>query len=100
MAGRLVRDGADVCFVPRFPFVDGTSYTVAVDGATARHPDPSRPEQPAATEVLAIYPTAAEVPRNLLRFYIWFSAPMSEGYAAQHVRPSSRPAMIPRPGRC
>jgi hypothetical protein len=36
--------------------------------------------------VLAIYPTAAQVPRNLLRIYIWFSAPMSEGDAAEHVR--------------
>ena len=36
--------------------------------------------------MLAIYPSAAEVPRNLLRFYLWFSAPMSQGYAAGHVR--------------
>ena len=86
MAGRLVRDGDDVCFVPRFPFVDGTSYAVAVAGVTVAILTRPRPEQPAVTEVLAIYPTAAEVPRNLLRFYIWFSAPMSEGYAAQHVR--------------
>ena len=85
MAGRLVRDGDDVCFVPRFPFVDGTSYAVTVSGATVAILTRPRPEQPAVTEVLAIYPTAAEVPRNLLRFYIWFSAPMSEGYAAQHV---------------
>jgi len=86
MAGRLVRDGDDVCFVPRFPFVDGTSYTVAASGVTVAILTRPRPEQPAVTEVLAIYPTAAEIPRNLLRFYIWFSAPMSEGYAAQHVR--------------
>ena len=39
-----------------------------------------------ATEVTGIYPTAAEVPRNLLRFYVWFSAPMSQGCAAGHVR--------------
>jgi hypothetical protein len=86
MAGRLVRDGDDVCFVPRFPFVDGTSYTIAVGGATAGVLTRPRPQPPATTEVLAIYPTAAEVPRNLLRFYLWFSAPMSEGYAARHVR--------------
>jgi hypothetical protein len=86
MAGRLVRDGDDVCFVPRFPFVDGTSYTITVRGATAAVLIRPRPERPVTTEVLAIYPTAAEVPRNLLRFYIWFSAPMSEGYAARHVR--------------
>jgi hypothetical protein len=86
MAGRLVRDGDDVCFVPRFPFVDGTSYTIAVGGTTAAVLTRARPQPAATTEVRAIYPTAAEVPRNLLRFYIWFSAPMSEGYAAGHVR--------------
>ena len=31
------------------------------------------------TSVVAIHPTVAEVPRNLLRLYVWFSAPMSEG---------------------
>jgi hypothetical protein len=86
MAGRLVRDGNDVCFVPRFPFVAGTSYTVTVAGAAVAVLTRTRPDRPAVTEVLAIYPTAAEVPRNLLRFYIWFSAAMSEGYAARHVR--------------
>ena len=35
MAGRLVRDGDDLCFVPRFAFVDGTAYAVTVDGAGA-----------------------------------------------------------------
>src|SRR3984957_13016013 len=35
MAGQLVRDGGDLCFVPRFPFVDGTAYTVTVEGASA-----------------------------------------------------------------
>ena len=97
MAGRLVRDGDDVCFVPRFPFVDGTSYAVVVAGATVAILTRPGRSSLAVTEVLAIYPTAAEVPRNLLRFYIWFSAPMSEGYTAQHVRLLERPGMI-RPG--
>lgn len=86
MAGRLVRDGDDVCFVPRFPFVEGTSYAITVAGRTAAVLTRHRPERPATTQVLAIYPTAAEVPRNLLRFYVWFSAPMSRGHAARHVR--------------
>ena len=85
MAGRLERDGADLCFVPRFAFLDGMSYTVTVEGTSAAvlvRPGPAA----AATEVTGIRPTAAEVPVNLLRFYVWFSAPMSEGYAAGHVR--------------
>jgi hypothetical protein len=87
MAGRLVRDAEDLCFVPRFAFVDGTAYTVTVDGSAGItvlfRP---RPERPATTEVLVIHPSAAEVPRNLLRLYVHFSARMSEGDAGQHVR--------------
>jgi hypothetical protein len=86
MAGRLERDGADLCFVPRFAFLDGTSYTVTVDGTSAAVLVRPRPGRPAVTEVTGIRPTAAEVPVNLLRFYVWFSAPMSEGYAAGQVR--------------
>jgi hypothetical protein len=86
MAGRLVGDRDDLCFVPRFPFVEGTPYTVVIDGAATTVLVRPRPHRPATTEVAGIRPTATQVPRNLLRLYIWFSAPMSEGYAAGHVR--------------
>jgi len=92
MAGRVVADGADLCFVPRFGFVDGTAYEVTIDGpemGVAARPvrlQRRRPEATATTEVLAIYPSGASVPRNLLRVYVWFSAPMSEGSAAAHVQ--------------
>ena len=36
MAGDLLRDGEDMCFVPRFGFVGGTTYVVSVDGTTRR----------------------------------------------------------------
>jgi hypothetical protein len=85
-AGRLVRDGADLCFVPRFAFLAGTAYTVTVDGTTADVLVRARPDGLAATEVTGIRPTAAAVPLNLLRLYIWFSAPMSEGCVARQVR--------------
>ena len=86
MAGRLVRDGAGLCFIPRFAFLDGTAYTVTVEGAVAATLVRARPGRMATTEVAGIRPTSAEVPRNLLRLYVWFSAPMSEGHAAGHVR--------------
>jgi hypothetical protein len=85
MAGRLVRDGDDTCFVPRFSFVEGTAYVVLVDGEAAAVLDRPRVDRPPTTEVLAVLPTAAVVPRNLLRFAVLFSAPMSEGGAADHV---------------
>jgi hypothetical protein len=86
MAGRLAPDGAGACFVPRFGFVDGTAYAVTVDGQAAGVLARPRPARPATAQVLAIHPAAGEVPRNLLRCYLWFSAPMSEGQAAAHVR--------------
>jgi hypothetical protein len=85
-AGRVVRDGDDVCFLPRFAFVEGTTYSVLVDGAVVAELLRPRPDRPPTTEVTGIYPSAAEVPRNLLRLYLQFSAPMGEGRAARHVR--------------
>ncbi len=86
MAGRLVCDGTGLCFIPRFAFLDGTAYTVTLEGAIAATLVRAPPGRIATTEVVAIRPTSAQVPRNLLRLYVWFSAPMSEGYAAGHVR--------------
>jgi hypothetical protein len=106
--GRYAFDGVTVCFVPRFPFVAGTDYTLLVhrsltEGGGGGPPDadgtrcfdledyePLTITSPTvtsetATRVLEIYPTAREVPRNVLRFYVQFSAPMSEGFAASRV---------------
>jgi hypothetical protein len=86
MAGRTVAVGNDLCFVPRFAFMDGTAYQVSLDGVAAIVL--LRPERraPSTTEVLSIFPSAHEVPRNFLRAYVVFSEPMSEGYAAEHLR--------------
>jgi hypothetical protein len=104
MAGRLVGDGDEVCFLPRFAFVEGTTYAVVVEGAAAAETGEAadggavvergevvelvrpRPDRPATTEVLDIRPSVREVPRNLLRLYVRFSAPMREGCAAGHLR--------------
>jgi len=86
MAGTLVADSGDICFVGRYGFVDGTTYLVEVDGTVAAVLERPRVERERTTEVESIRPTAREVPRNLLRFYVLFSAPMSEGFSAQHVR--------------
>jgi hypothetical protein len=86
MAGRTVLDGDDVCFLPRFGFLDGTSYAVSINGVTETTLWRAAVMQPRRAEVLALYPSTPKVPRNLLRFYVWFSASMSEGYAADHVR--------------
>jgi hypothetical protein len=85
MAGRFVRAGSDVNFVPRFPFVDGMTYVVEVAGQQPVRLLRPRVERAPNARVVAIRPSARELPCNVLRVYVWFSTPMSEGYAADHV---------------
>ena len=95
IAGRFQVSGDSVCFLPRFPFVAGMRYSLAVKlgMASAEDDGPSvweiqRPAEdvvPAAT-VVAIYPDVDEVPVNLLKFYVQFSEPMSIGFAQRSIR--------------
>lgn len=57
--------------------------TVGVAGIALAWPV-MRPADP--TRVVAVSPSAAEVPANLLRFYVEFSAPMREDVALDHIR--------------
>jgi hypothetical protein len=85
-AGSVSAGGDGLRFVPRFGFVDGTAYVVRAGGVVVATLTRARPERVAVTEVVEIYPTADEVPRNLLRCYVRFSAPMGRGYVAGNVR--------------
>jgi hypothetical protein len=91
MVGRYQQTDGDVRFAPRFPFRPGTSYAMVI-GATLTRQERTvlRITRPAiattpTTEVTAVYPSVAVLPRNALRFYLNFSAPMSEGLAGRHV---------------
>jgi hypothetical protein len=83
-------------FTPRFAFKGGLTYR-----ADLFVPAPSEIDAPAHYErvfdipalprgepakVTAVYPTAAVLPDNQLRFYLHFSAPMSRGEVYDHVR--------------
>ena len=87
MAGQAGTDDDGLWFVPRFGFVAATSYTVYVghgptSGLTIERP--GRPIRP-GTSVTGVYPSATAIPFNQLRLYLHFSAPMSEGGAAEHI---------------
>jgi len=100
VAGRFeVAEGA-VWFMPRFPFVAGMGYALLVyppgaggnDGADETRQSPlawtiQRPAVDATpvARVVAIYPDVDEVPVNLLKFYVHFSEPMSEGRAQRAI---------------
>ena len=89
MAGRFSYADGTLYFAPRFPFQAGTSYRLR-DHHTAHpshEPTLRRPATPRkrTTRVLEIYPTGTAVPVNLLRCYLHFSAPMSEGHTRDSV---------------
>jgi hypothetical protein len=95
IAGRFEVDQDAVCFLPRFPFLDGMSYSFLVHSLpeTGREAPPQvwtilRPalEGTPTTDVVAIYPSVDELPVNHLKLYIHFSSPMSEGWAARAIR--------------
>ena len=94
LPGSFKTDGTAICFIPRFPFLDGTSYSLVVGSVTEeRDPGTSeiwtikRPPRAgeATTDVVAVYPSVGKLPVNQLKFYIHFSSPMSEGWAARTV---------------
>jgi hypothetical protein len=84
LAGEFTVAGDALRFTPRFPFIQGLGYSLLVrlgDGPgfqewRIRHPALLGPP---TTRVTAIYPTAQELPFNLLKFYVHFSSPMSAG---------------------
>jgi hypothetical protein len=82
--GTFEVEGDSLFFTPRFPFVDGARYVLVVDGERWVLERPSRAGLQ-STEVETIYPTASIVPLNLLKLYVAFSAPMSEGTALRAV---------------
>ena len=107
--GRYHADEKLIQFVPRFPPEPGVRYRAVFDPARLRSvvkelspslaiAEPKTPESPltaelfftkrieSKTKITAIYPSGDQVPENLLRLYIHFSAPMSRGEAYRHLK--------------
>jgi hypothetical protein len=92
-AGSWRRTGGVAHFTPRFAAVPGTTYSVLgrADDREANWLELARVEVPATRQlplasVESIDPGVDEVPANLLRFSVQFSAEMDEGSAAGHIR--------------
>lgn len=100
MLGTYVVEGDTLRFRPRFPIAAGLSFEVRFEGSVfdelARHdvggtPQlsatfrmPSPPDE-ALPHVVAVYPSAEELPENLLRVYVHFSAPVFPKHIHEHV---------------
>jgi hypothetical protein len=93
--GKVV-DGA-FTFTPRFPLRPGLEYVTSCDGVERRFAIPAPPAGP-PVRVVEVLPSADRLPENLLRFFVYFSAPMSRGDIYRHVRllgPDGRPVDLP-----
>lgn len=91
-----VQSGA-LRFEPQFPLEPGVKYRAIFypdqlpgqrgsrgEPITNVFQVPPRPSSPTA-RVSRVYPSAAVLPENLLKFYIHFSAPMSRGRIYEHI---------------
>jgi hypothetical protein len=90
LVGSYAVESGRLVFHPRYPVTAGVHYHAvfrASSGAMITHDfeGPARATNPVA-HVEQVYPTADTLPSNLLRLYIVFSAAMSRGEAAAHIR--------------
>jgi hypothetical protein len=77
-------------FEPRFPLAAGVRYRaefVPAGGApVVSYFQLPADNAPPSTRVVQVFPSAAKLPENQLKFYIQFSAPMSRRSVYEHVR--------------
>lgn len=76
--GSYSRDGARLVFRPRFALAAGARYRISVGSESVVHVVPAEALH-LGTVVENVQPAGAEVPANLLKFYVHFSRPMREG---------------------
>ncbi|MGD1068506.1 MAG: Ig-like domain-containing protein [Bryobacteraceae bacterium] len=90
LLGTYAVEGGALVFRPRFPFAPGVRYRAVFRSPAGGSPvekifeGPPRATVPEA-RVESVYPSAAVLPSNVLRLYLYFSAPMSRGEAAAHL---------------
>jgi hypothetical protein len=71
-------------FTPKYPLRPGTKYRIASPdtAVTITAPVAARPK---TAKLMHIYPTATELPANVLRFYLEFDHPMPRGGSYKYV---------------
>jgi hypothetical protein len=90
LLGSYTVENRTLIFRPQFPLAAGVRYRAVFRQPGSRAAveqtfnGPPRNVTP-ATRVDRVYPTADVLPSNQLRLYVYFSAPMSRGGAAQRI---------------
>ena len=121
--GNYRQDTENIVFSPQFPFIPGVGrywaeirWVKLVDNGlecpelstleTSLAFEPVRDGPVETTEVLGVYPDAAEIPQNILRFYVSFSQPIARGSLSvwcasrQPMEPTWRPSFSITPSHC
>ena len=83
--GKLSLDGNRLVFKPIFPFRSNTPYNVVFKGEKAYSFEISELDLP-QPELINISPSSKVIPANQLKIYLFFSAPMREGFAYKYVK--------------
>ena len=90
ISGQYLLNDDCLYFKPQFPFAPGVRYratfTPPGEKAISSVFEILVPKRDPTTVVTEIYPTAAVLPENLLKFYLYFSAPMSGGHIYEHIQ--------------
>src|SRR5215469_1290949 len=83
-------------FMPYFPFEPGVRFRATFDPRPLGRPELSdmlalefsvpKERSAARARVTQVFPSSAELPENLLRFYVRFSRPMQRGRAEEQIR--------------
>lgn len=90
--GRYTIENGYLVFSPYFPFEKGMAYVVRTKNAvldsnyTYQSFQVGKKQPVDKAEVVSIYPSANELPENLLRFYFYFNTPMKKGQALKHLQ--------------
>jgi hypothetical protein len=80
--GNMKNENDRSLFTPVVPFERGQSYRTS-SGITFNIPPDSTARAP---ELVGSFPSCDTVPSNLLKIYLQFSEPMSEGRSSQHIQ--------------
>jgi hypothetical protein len=84
MLGNIITEPKSIRFEPRFGLTPGLSYRVRAGTLDLKLTVPRVDKKPTTT--VAVYPSRDALPENLLKFYLHFSAPMTQGDIYRHVK--------------
>lgn len=85
IVGKSTIDNHNLYFCPLIPFSKNLTYQARFPNVPYFTFKPVPKENYTLTTLIDLYPTTEELPENLLKMYLYFSAPMSDGNGYQYL---------------